>query len=272
MTQHVRLDGSLAVVTGAGSGIGRATALALAGEGARVVCVDLAVDQAEKTAAACAELGQPAWAEGCDVASFDEMEALGRRVSDEHGAVDVVVNNAGVGMSGGLAEMTIDDWRWIRSINLDGVVHGCKVFGPPMLRRGNGHVVNMSSGLAYTISANEPAYVTTKAAVLALSRCLQADWSRQGVGVSAICPGVINTAIISSTRFPGQGAEDRRRMAQRMFRRGHRPETVGRAVIDAIRHDRAIVNVGWEARLGWALHRTAPVGVTQFLARVGGGR
>ncbi|HEY2430777.1 MAG TPA: SDR family NAD(P)-dependent oxidoreductase [Acidimicrobiales bacterium] len=269
---RVDLAGALAVVTGAGSGIGRATALALAGEGAHVVCADLVVDQAEKTAGACAELGQPSWAEACDVASFDEVEALARRVFDEHGVPDVVVNNAGVGMSGRLEAMTIDDWRWIRSINLDGVVHGCRVFGPPMLRRGSGHVVNVSSGLGYMTSADEPAYVTTKAAVLALSRCLQADWGRQGVGVSAICPGVINTAIISRTRFAGDDGEERRKMAQRVFRRGHKPETVGAAIVEAIRRNRAVVPVGWEARIGWGLHRVMPVAMEQFFARQGGFR
>jgi NAD(P)-dependent dehydrogenase (short-subunit alcohol dehydrogenase family) len=205
MPQHkaVQLDGALAVVTGAGSGIGRATAQALAAEGTRVVCVDIDAAGAEKTAAACAETGHSAWAATCDVASFDEVCAMAASVFDAHGVPDVVINNAGVGMSGGLAAMTIEDWRWIRSINLDGVVHGCKAFGPAMLRRGSGHVVNTSSGLGYMIHASEPAYVTTKAAVLALSRCLQADWGPQGVGVSAVCPGVINTPIITSTRFPG---------------------------------------------------------------------
>jgi 2-hydroxycyclohexanecarboxyl-CoA dehydrogenase len=266
---RVELNGALTLVTGAGSGIGRATAHALAREGARVVSVDIALDRAEKTAAECGEIGQPAWALACDVASFEDVEALGRRVFDEHGIPDVVVNNAGVGISGPLTEMTIDDWRWIRSINLDGVVHGCRVFGPPMLRRGTGHVVNTASGFAYIMHADEPAYVTTKAAVLALSRCLQADWSRHGVGVSAICPGVVNTAIVAATRFAGEDPERRRRDAQRLFRRGHKPETVADAVIDAIRRNRLVVPVGWEAKLGWGLQRALPVAVAQVFARQG---
>jgi NAD(P)-dependent dehydrogenase (short-subunit alcohol dehydrogenase family) len=136
-----------------------------------------------------------------------------------------------------------------------------------MLRRGSGHVVNTSSGLGYTIRASEPAYVTTKAAVLALSRCLQADWGPRGVGVSAICPGVINTPIIASTRFPGSDADERRREVGRLFRRGHKPATVGAAVVDAIKRNRTVVPVGWEAKLGWALHRTLPVRAEQFMAR-----
>jgi NAD(P)-dependent dehydrogenase (short-subunit alcohol dehydrogenase family) len=118
--------------------------------------------------------------------------------------------------------------------------------------------------------AEEPAYVTTKAAVLALSRCLQADWSRHGVGVSAICPGVINTPIVASTRFAGEAPEERRRQAQRLFRRGHKPETVADAIVDAIRRNRPVVPVGWEAKLGWGLQRALPVVVAQFFARQGG--
>jgi len=264
---RVELDGALAVVTGAGSGIGRATALALAAEGTRVVCADIDAAAAEKTAAACTELGQAAWGVGCDVASFEDVTAMAATVMDNHGVPDVVVNNAGVGMTGAFADMSIDDWRWIRSINLDGVVHGCKAFGPAMLRRGSGHVVNTSSGLAYTIHATEPAYVTTKAAVLALSRCLQADWGPQGVGVSAICPGVINTPIIASTRFPGSDPVGRQRDAQRLFKRGHKPELVAAGIVDAIRRDKTVVPVGWEAKLGWALQRTMPVRAGQFFAR-----
>ena len=269
-TPSTPIRGALAVVTGAGSGIGRATALELAAQGARVVAVDLDEAAAEKTAAECGErVGAGSWAVACDVSSYEAVETLARDVTDSYGVPDIVVNNAGVGMTGRLTDMSIEDWRWIRSINLDGVVHGCRAFGPAMLERGSGHVVNVSSGLAYTMRATEPAYVTTKAAVLALSRCLQADWKRRGVGVTAICPGVVNTPIISSTRFAGEQPEERRREAARLFRRGHKPETVANAVVDAIRRNRAVVPVGWEARLGWGLNRALPVSVGQFLAGKG---
>ena len=266
---RVELHGSLSLVTGAGSGIGRATALALAGAGSRVVAVDLDLPSAEKTAATCAELAGGGWAEQCDVAFYGAVEDLAARVSSAHGVPDVVVNNAGVGMTGRLADMTIEDWTWIRSINLDGVVHGCRAFGPAMLERGSGHVVNVSSGLAYMMRATEPAYVTTKAAVLALSRCLQADWSGSGVGVSAICPGVINTPIIDTTRFAGEDETARRAEAKKLFRRGHPPETVACAIVGAIEHNRAVVPVGWEAKLGWGMSRVLPLSVGQFIATKG---
>jgi NAD(P)-dependent dehydrogenase (short-subunit alcohol dehydrogenase family) len=263
------LEGALVVVTGAASGIGRATALAFAGAGSRVVAVDIDAEGADKTAAACAELGVPAGGRRCDVADAGAVMELAEGVVDEVGVPDVVVNNAGVGLSGSLADMSLDDWRWIRSINLDGVVHGCRAFGPAMLRRGSGHVVNMSSGLAYTVGAGESAYSATKAAVLTLSRCLEADWAPQGVAVTAVCPGVINTPIIERARFAGAGGEERRADARRLFRRGHRPELVALAVVDAVRRRRVVVPVGWESRLGWAIQRVAPVRVGQLMARVG---
>jgi NAD(P)-dependent dehydrogenase (short-subunit alcohol dehydrogenase family) len=260
------LDGALALVTGAGSGIGREIALELARKGSRVLAVDLHADTAEKTAAACGELGREAHGLACDVADLDAMRVLAGRVHGDHGPLDVLVNNAGVGMSARFADMSVDDWRWIRSINLDGVVHGCHMFGPAMLERGRGHVVNVSSGLGYTPRATESAYVTTKAAVLALSRCLRADWAGAGVGVSAICPGVIDTPILDGTRFLGEQAGGAER-ARRVFRRGHPPALVARDVVVAIRKDKAVVPVGWESKLGWWAHRVLPLSAQQHIAR-----
>jgi 2-hydroxycyclohexanecarboxyl-CoA dehydrogenase len=267
---RVELPGALALVTGAGSGIGRATALALVDRGASVLCVDLDEVAAEQTAAACREKGAAiAGARRVDVADRAAMEALADEVHGTHGPLDVLVNNAGVGITGRFTDTTLDDWHWIRSINLDGVVHGCALFGPPMLERRGGHVVNISSVLGYVATVTEPAYVTTKAGVLALSQCLRADWRRDGVGVSAVCPGIIDTPIITDgTRFRGdQASSKKRRRTERLFKRGHRPEQVAAAIVGAIEHDRAVVPVGWEARAGWVLHRLGPLPLQQVLAR-----
>ena len=256
---------TLVVVTGAGSGIGRATAAAFAAGGATVVCADIDVEAAEKTAALCAETGGTGRAEHCDVTDAAALAALAERT----GPVDVLVNNAGVGMTGRFADMTVDDWRWIRSVNLDGVVHACAAFGPGMIARRSGQVINVSSGLGYTMRATEGAYVTTKAAVLALSRCLRADWAPHGVGVTVICPGFINTSIVGSTRYLGDRADaGTRNRIEQIFGRGHPPETVARAIVAAAEHNPAVVPVGWEARLGWHLNRITPLVVQDRLARL----
>lgn len=264
------LDGRLALVTGAGSGIGRATALALADAGCRVIALDIDRESAEKTAAACAERGGGGWAYGVDVADADAVTALAELVLRDHGTLDVLVANAGVGMTGRFLSMSLDDWRWIRGVNLDGVWHTVHAFGAPMVERGEGHVAIVSSGLAYTMRATEPGYVTTKAAVLALARCLDADWRTRGVGVTAVCPGVINTPIIEHTRFLGATNDPKRRArTERMFRRGHKPETVARAILTAIRRGSVVAPVGWESKLGWWANRFTPLAVQQFLARQG---
>jgi len=256
--------GMLAVVTGAGSGIGRATALELGRLGAHVVCVD--VDQERARSTARDVRGD---ARTVDVADRGAMGALAAEICATLGVPDVLVNNAGVGLSGRFLDTSEDDWNWILSVNLMGVVHGCRAFGPAMVGRGRGHVVNVSSGLAYAPRATEPAYVATKAAVLALSACLRADWGPRGVGVSAVCPGVIATSIVESTRFLGERASEASvARLRRLFARGHRPDTVARAIVDAVRRDRPVVPVGAEAWAGWVLRGLLPARLTDRLARV----
>ncbi|MBZ5734105.1 SDR family NAD(P)-dependent oxidoreductase [Nocardioides sp. TRM66260-LWL] len=241
----------LVVVTGAGSGIGRATALAFAARGAQVVCVDLDLASAERTASACGR-GQ-GLARACDVAEAPAVVALANEIEAGLGAVDVLVNNAGVGLGGDFLDADLDDWAWIRSVNLDGVVHGCHAFGRHLVARGRGQVVNVASGLAFVPSRRTAAYCATKAGVRMLSESLRADWSRHGVGVSVVCPGVIDTPILAATRLRG-AAEGQRSALSRVFRHGHAPERVAEAIVRAARDDRALVPVGWEAHLG--LHAT----------------
>jgi short-subunit dehydrogenase len=176
-------------------------------------------------------------------------------------------------MTGPFADMTSDDWTFIRSINLDGVVNCCAAFTPPMLAAHRGHVVNVSSGLGFTPTPGESAYGATKAAVLHLSQCLRADWAAQGVGVTAICPGFINTPIARSTRFTGGREDPRARQKMvRGFSRAHPPEKVGTATVAAIATNRALVPVGFESVLAWYAHRLAPIRFQQSLARLGGRR
>ena len=260
----LELRGATVLVTGAGSGIGRATALAFAGRGSRVLCADIDIDKAQLTAEAC---DGGASARQVDVADRTAVLAL----ADEVGPVDVLVNNAGVGMSARFLDTKLDDWDWIVSINLMGVIHGCAAFGPGMVERGRGHVVNMSSGLGYTPRATEPAYVATKAAVLQLSRCIRADWRSAGVGVSAVCPGVIDTPIIHHTRFRGDQADPKKveRTRKLFAKRGHPPELVAEGVVDAVLKNRAVAPVGFESHLGWYASRFLPTRLTDLMARSG---
>jgi NAD(P)-dependent dehydrogenase (short-subunit alcohol dehydrogenase family) len=260
--------GTRVVITGAGSGIGEATALRCARAGAEVVAVDIDGERAQATADACAAAGAAGLdARVCDVADAGAVVELAEAIERELGPVDVIVNNAGVGVGGPFLETTLEDWDWLRGINLDGVAYGCHAFGAPMVARGRGHVVNVASGAAYIHNRNMAAYCASKAAVLALSRCLRADWAGAGVGVSAICPGLINTPIHARTRMYGSVDGQRERIA-RAFGLGHSPDLVAKAIVRAVEHNHAVVPVGLESEVAYRLLPFVPGPVQGLLARV----
>jgi NAD(P)-dependent dehydrogenase (short-subunit alcohol dehydrogenase family) len=249
------LENKLALVTGAGSGIGRATARALAEAGARLVVVDIdegRVDAVKRELGDRCVLGKRV-----DVSNREAMRALADEVHQGRGPLDVLVNNAGVGHSGGVLGSTLEDWDWVVGVNLWGVVHGCHFFVPRMVARGGGgHVVNVASGFGLFAAAGVAPYCTTKFAVVGLTESLRAELAPHGIGVSAICPGVVDTDIVRRGRFAD---ETLREAAVRTFRRrGHPPERVARAVLRAIRHDVAVVPVGLEAWAAWLGKRFAP--------------
>jgi NAD(P)-dependent dehydrogenase (short-subunit alcohol dehydrogenase family) len=257
------LEGKLALVTGAGSGIGRATALALAGKGARVVACD--VDPARVDAIG-KELGSKcALAKRVDVSKKDEVRALADEVHASHGPLDVLVNNAGVGHSGGMLDSTLEDWEWVISVNLWGVVYGCHFFVPRMVeRKGGGHVVNVASGFGLMAAPGVAPYCTTKFAVVGLSESLRAELQPHGIGVSAICPGLIATDIVKRGRFADE--KMRTGVVEAFHKRGRPPEQVAAAILKAIRNDVAVMPVGAEAWAGWIGKRVSP-SLTAALAK-----
>ena len=259
-----RFGGQLVLVTGAGSGIGRATAFAFAESGARVVAVDRDAESAARTAELARLIGAPeAWAETVDVSDEQAMEKLAEKVAAEYGVVDVLVNNAGVGLSGSFFDTTPEDWKKVLDVNLWGVIHGCRLFGKQMADRGQGgHIVNTASAAAFQPSKALPAYSTSKAAVLMLSECLRAELSGQGIGVSAICPGLVNTNITSTAHFAGVDAAEEKRRQKKSARlygmRNYPPEKVADAIVRAVVRNEAVVPVTPEARGAHLMSRFAP--------------
>ncbi|MFF1955955.1 SDR family oxidoreductase [Streptomyces sp. NPDC058220] len=259
-----RFGGQLVLVTGAASGIGRATALAFAEAGARIVAVDRDEEGAARTAELARLIGAPdAWGEPADVGDERAMEKLAGRVATEYGIVDVLVNNAGIGVSGAFLDTTTEDWKKVLDVNLWGVIHGCRLFGKQMAERGQGgHIVNIASAAAYQPSKALPAYSTSKAAVLMLSECLRAELAGRDIGVSAICPGFVNTNITSTARFTGVSAEEEERRRKKTARlyglRNYPPEKVAAAVLRAVVRNQAVVPVTPEARGARLLSRIAP--------------
>ncbi|WP_327718085.1 SDR family oxidoreductase [Streptomyces sp. NBC_00490] len=259
-----RFGGQLVLVTGAGSGIGRATAYAFAESGARVIAVDRDAEGATRTAEMSRLIGSPeAWAETVDVSDEQAMEKLAAKVAAEYGVVDVLVNNAGIGLGGSFFDTSPADWKKVLDVNLWGVIHGCRLFGRQMAERGQGgHIVNTASAAAYQPSKALPAYSTSKAAVLMLSECLRAELAGQGIGVSAICPGFVNTNITSTARFAGVDADEEKRRQKRTARlyglRNYPPEKVADAILRAVVRNEAVVPVTPEARGARLLARVSP--------------
>jgi NAD(P)-dependent dehydrogenase (short-subunit alcohol dehydrogenase family) len=191
------------------------------------------------------------------------MEDFAKEVLHEHGVPEVVVNNAGIGMAGAFLDHSAEDWRKVLDVNLWGVVHGSRLFAAQMVARGQGgHIVNTASAAAFTPSRSLSAYATSKAAVLMLSQCLRAELAGQGIGVTAICPGVVNTNITRTSRFVGLSAEEQERSRGRAVRayslRGYGPDRVAGQIVAAVRRDRAVVPVTPEARLSLLLSRLSP--------------
>jgi NAD(P)-dependent dehydrogenase (short-subunit alcohol dehydrogenase family)/pimeloyl-ACP methyl ester carboxylesterase len=263
-----RIANKLAVVTGAGSGIGRATTIELVARGARVIAVDLDLDAAKTTA----ELAQlvawdgeraavtPRRLDVADPVGFAELAAWLR---DTERCPDIVINNAGIGVAGGLLATSAAEWERLFAVNLGGVVHGCRTFARQMVdERRPGHIINVASAAAFAPSKDLVAYSTSKAAVLMLTECLRAELADAGISVGAICPGFVDTPITTSTRYAGQDAAReaaRRRTATRMYRRrGLTAETVAREICAAIETDRPLTTVGVEATaLRW-ISRLSP--------------
>ncbi|WP_197363216.1 SDR family NAD(P)-dependent oxidoreductase, partial [Streptomyces clavuligerus] len=258
---------------GAASGIGRATALAFAAAGARVVLVDRDAEGAAAAAGAARRAGAPAaWAEAVDVADAEAMEKLAERVAREYGVVDVLVNNAGIAVAGSFLDTGAEDWRRVIDVNLWGVVHGCRLFARQMADRGQGgHIVTIASAAGYQPSRILPAYSTSKAAVLMLSQCLRAELAGRGIGVTAVCPGIVRTNITATTRFTGVDAAEEQRLRDQVTRRyqmrGFPPEKVADAVLRAVLENRAVVPVTPEAHGLLALSRISPKAI-RALARL----
>ena len=247
----------VSIVTGAGSGIGKAIAVELVRRGSLVVVADLDAGAAQRTAA---ELGSSAVAATVDVADADAMRALVDGVVAEHGRLDVMVNNAGIAIGGLLEELDERHWAKAIDVNLRGVINGVTAAYPHFLAQGSGHILNTAS-LAGLIPA--PAmlpYTTTKHAVVGLSTALRAEAASRGVKVSVLCPGFVDTPLLDDVyaapdSFQGGSVRARVRLMQPRFLT---PEETARCAIDGLAANKAVIPVGFLAHLMWRTLRYAP--------------
>jgi NAD(P)-dependent dehydrogenase (short-subunit alcohol dehydrogenase family) len=190
------------LITGAGSGLGRALAFRYAEAGWRVACADIKLARAEETVSLITGFGIGAMALEVDVGSDDSFEALRDMVLAAWDGVDLVINNAGVSGGGSVLNTSMSDWQWMLNINLLGVVRGCRLFGPIMVEQGAGHIVNIASFAALAGGPGMATYATAKAGVVTVSEGLRADLDGSGIGVSVVCPSFFQTNLLGGFRAP----------------------------------------------------------------------
>jgi len=256
------LENKVVVLTGAASGIGRATALAFAKQGARLHLVDIDGPGLEPV---LAEVGSTATAHVVDCSQSDAMLRLAADVYDEDGRTDVLINNAGVCCGGPVEKISLEDWRWITAVNYWGVVNGVHAFVPRMIEQGGGHIVNTASmaglvGLPYVAP-----YCATKFAVVGLSEALSVELAFHDIHVTVICPGAVRTGVMQNARLALPG-EWRDRLISGLDKRAADPDKIARKILNAVKRRRSFVIIGGEMRPLWML-RSLSVGLYQSVAR-----
>lgn len=248
--------GKTALVTGGGSGIGRALALELTRQGAQVAITDIDQERLDGVCAEIGELGGVAHGYRADHTSLTDTVALRDRILADLGAIDILCLNAGVAVSAEFTETSIEDWEWVMGLNLWGTVYMLQEFLPHMIERKGGHILITASLAGLVGLPTTSAYSASKFAVVGLAESLRAEMGPHGIGVSTLCPGVVRTKLIQDGRVSlgtqGLSAEAADRLWQRV---GEDPETVARRAVAGLRRDRSVipssfplVTVPWLAR------------------------
>jgi NAD(P)-dependent dehydrogenase (short-subunit alcohol dehydrogenase family) len=251
-----------AVITGAGSGFGRALALELAGRGSRLTLSDVNVKAVEETA----QLAESAGAKGvralrCDVTRVDDVEALAAAAERP---IDLVVNNAGVGSGGRVGELPIKDWRWTIDVDLFGVIHGCHVFVPMLRGQGHGHVLNVASAAGLLAAPFMGAYNVAKAGVVALSETLSGELVGTKIGVTVLCPTFFQTGIAKNGRYTDDKTRTR---AEELVAKGKGADVIARAALLACERDQLYAIPMSDGRWLWRFKRAAPVAFRNVAGR-----
>jgi NAD(P)-dependent dehydrogenase (short-subunit alcohol dehydrogenase family) len=243
-----------AVVTGAGSGLGRAICLQLARRGARILLADVNVEGAKETAAMLS--GAETHVVRCDVTKSDEVRALADEMDSRWGGTDLLVNNAGVAVGGLVGDIALEDWRWIVDVNLWGPVYGCHWFVPRLKKQGSGAILNVASAAGLLSAPSMSAYNVTKAGVIALSETLYGELRDAHISVSVLCPTFFRTNIAVSSRGSDPNMKDF--VHKLMARSKVQADDVARIAIDAVDAKRLYVLPHDDGRWFWRLKRAAP--------------
>lgn len=262
------LNDRVAVITGAGGGLGRALAHELASKGCHVALVDVNASAVEETAKTLSGLPIRVSQHVADVTDAARMEALPGEVVEAHGGVDILVNNAGITIQKSFATHTLPDWERMIGINLWGVIHGCLFFREELAKSEGAHVVNLSSMSAFVGLPGQSSYCATKGAVKALSESLYAEWALDGIGVTSVHPGAIRTEMIQATIAESDDVEAAQRNYELAHRTGVDAEHAARKIVDAIEKEKIRVRIGRDSLLLDWLKRIAPVRIHRLMINI----
>jgi NAD(P)-dependent dehydrogenase (short-subunit alcohol dehydrogenase family) len=244
------------VITGAGSGLGRALALRFARERWRIAIADINVERAEETLAEVRRAGGDGFVERCDVGRDQDLDTLARRVEKEWSGLDVLINNAGISAAGSVVATPLEDWEAVININLLGVVRGCRVFVPMLLSQKSGHVVNIASFAAIASPPGMASYNVVKAGVLSLSESLRAEVFDEGVDVTVACPAFFRTNLLESFRGPDPSVKST--VTRFMERASVTADDVANDIYQATMEGRFLIISHPEARWQYRVKRAAP--------------
>ncbi|WP_296283009.1 SDR family oxidoreductase [uncultured Acinetobacter sp.] len=247
-----------AVVTGAGSGIGRSFAMELAKRGGTIVCADINLDAAQETVVLIESQTQgKAFAVQCDVGNKEQVRALAEDAEKlmSH-SVTLLINNAGVGLGSKFDEVSLEDWQWCMHVNLWGVIHGCHYFVPKFKQQGYGAIINVASAAGYTAAPEMTAYNVTKSSVLALSETLSAELRKDKIRVNVLCPTLVPTNIMKNGRLPGNyaGLADDLLMNHAFIT----SDKVAIKTLNALDSDKLYTIPQPDAKLFWMMKRASP--------------
>lgn len=257
--KKLNVENQLVFITGAGSGIGRATALKFAQEGARLALCDINAAGLDETIAQITAMGAQAQGDILDVSDRAAYGALAEKIIAQHGAPTVLINNAGMAFMGSFLDASNAAWDKAINVNLRGVIHGCQAFLPAMIAANqDAAVINVASMCAFVAAPDLSVYSTTKFAVLGLSESLRGELHQHRISVAAICPGIINTGIIANSMLEGKSAQARDKLQSAYKKRNYTGAQVANAIYKAAIKRKKVVPVSPEAWITYFGKRFTP--------------
>ena len=252
------------MITGAGSGLGRAMALEFARLGWKICVSDINMERADETLDLVKKNGGEGFTALCDVTKPDQLDTLAETLVSQWGGVDIIVNNAGVAAAGYMEKIPLETWDWILDVNLKSVIYGCRTFIPILEKQGGGHIVNVASNAGIASLPEMSCYNVTKAGVIALSETLRAELKPKNIGVTVVAPTFFRTNLMDQFSSPD---ERQRLLAERMFQKSRTSaEKIARLIIRSVGRNRFYVVTPIDGRVVWFFKRHFPEAYMKAMA------